>query len=73
MRNYIDSNNLLRLAEAGDFEALECLELADRRSATRAKAAARSKALKAAREWDKGLQEELRIAFDAFEREKEGC
>ena len=73
MKHYIDSNNLRALAEAGEFEALECLELADRRSATRAKAAARSKALKAAREWDKGLQEELRIAFDAFEREKEGC
>lgn len=73
MRNYIDSSNLLAIAEAGDYETLECLSLADRRSATRAKAAARSKALKAAREWDKGLQEELRIAFDAFEREQEGC
>lgn len=73
MRNYIDSSNLRALASAGDFEALECLELADRRSATRAKAAARSKALKAAREWEKGVQQELRIAFDAFEREQEGC
>lgn len=73
MRNYIDSNNLRALAEAGEFEALECLELADRRSATRAKAAARSKALKAARKWEKELQEELQIAFDAFEREQEGC
>lgn len=73
MKNYIDSNNLRALAEAGEFEALECLELADRRSATRAKAAARSKALKAARKWEKELQEELRIAFDAFEREQEGC
>ena len=70
MRNYIDSNNLLALASAGEFEALECLELADRRSATRAKAAAKSKALKAAREWDKEVDNELRIAFDAFEREQ---
>lgn len=73
MKHYIDSNNLRALAEAGEFEALECLELADRRSATRAKAAARSKALKAARKWEKELQEELRIAFDTFEREQEGC
>lgn len=73
MRNYIDSSNLLALAEAGDFETLECLELADRRSATRAKAAARSKALKAARNREKEFEEELRIAFDAFEREQEGC
>lgn len=73
MKHYIDSNNLRALAEAGEFEALECLELADRRSATRAKAAARSKALKAARKWEKELQEELQIAFDAFEREQEGC
>ena len=73
MRNYIDSSNLLRLAEAGEFEALECLELADRRSATRAKAAARGKALKAARMSEKGAQAELRIAFDTFEREQEGC
>lgn len=73
MRNYIDSSNLLMLAEAGDFEALECLSLADRRSATRAKAAARGKALKAARKWEKEVDNELRIAFDAFEREKEGC
>ena len=73
MKNYIDSNNLRLLAEAGDFEALECLTLADRRSATRAKAAARSKALKAARKREKEFEEELRIAFDAFEREQEGC
>lgn len=73
MRNYIDNSNLLAIATAGDFEALECLELADRRSATRAKAAARNKAFKAARKWEKELQEELRIAFDAFEREQEGC
>lgn len=73
MRNYIDSSNLRALASAGEFETLECLELADRRSATRAKAAARSKALKAARKWEKELQEELRIAFDAFERDQEGC
>lgn len=73
MRNYIDSSNLLAIATAGDFEALECLSLADRRSATRAKAAARSKALKAARKWEKEVDNELRIAFDAFEREKEGC
>ena len=73
MRNYIDSSNLRALASAGDYETLECLSLADRRSATRAKAAARSKALKAAREWEKGVQQELRIAFDAFERDQEGC
>lgn len=73
MRNYIDSSNLRLLAETGDFEALECLTLADRRSATRAKAAARSKALKAARKAEKEFKEELRIAFDAFEREQEGC
>ena len=73
MRNYIDSSNLRALASAGDYETLECLSLADRRSATRAKAAARSKALKAARKWEKELQEELRIAFDAFERDQEGC
>lgn len=73
MRNYIDSSNLLMLAEAGDYEALECLTLADRRSATRAKAVARSKALKAARKTEKEFEEELRIAFDAFEREQEGC
>ena len=73
MKNYIDSNNLRLLAEAGDYEALECLTLADRRSATRAKAAARSKALKAARKAEKEFEEELRIAFDAFEHEKEGC
>lgn len=72
MKHYIDSSNLLALAEAGDFETLECLELADRRSATRAKAVARSKALKAARKAEKELEEELRIAFDAFEREQEG-
>lgn len=73
MKHYIDSSNLLAIAEAGDYETLECLSLADRRSATRAKAAARNKALKAARKWEKELQEELRIAFDAFEREQEGC
>lgn len=73
MKNYIDSSNLLMLASAGDFETLECLALADRRSATRAKAAARSKALKAARKAEKEFEEELRIAFDAFEREQEGC
>lgn len=73
MKNYIDSNNLRLLAEAGDFEALECLTLADRRSATRAKAVARSKALKAARKTEKEFEEELRIAFDAFGREQEGC
>lgn len=73
MKNYIDSNNLLAIAEAGDFETLECLSLADRRSATRAKAAARSKALKAARKAQKEFEEELQIAFDAFEREQEGC
>lgn len=72
MRNYIDSSNLLAMATAGDFEALECLNLADRRSATRAKAAKRSKALKAAHKWEKEVDNELRIAFDAFEREKEG-
>lgn len=73
MRNYIDDNNLLAMATAGDFETLECLTLADRRSATRAKAAARSKALKAARKREREFEEELRIAFDAFEREQEGC
>lgn len=73
MRNYIDSSNLLAMATAGDFETLECLNLADRRSANRAKAAARSKALKAARKAEKEFEEELRIAFDAFEREQEGC
>lgn len=70
MRNYIDSSNLLMLAEAGDFEALECLTLADRRSATRAKAAARSKALKRA---EKELEKELRIAPPPFDHEWEGC
>ena len=73
MRKYIDSSNLLALAEAGNYETLECLSLADRRSATRAKAAARSKALKAARRREKEFEEELRIAFDALEREQEGC
>ena len=73
MRKYIDSSNLLAIAEAGDFETLECLELADRRSATRAKAVARSRALKAARKAQKEFEEELHIAFDAFEREQEGC
>lgn len=73
MRNYIDNSNLRMLATAGDFETLECLNLADRRSANRAKAAARSKALKAARKAEKEFEEELRIAFDAFEREQEGC
>lgn len=70
MKNYIDNNNLRLLAEAGDYEALECLTLADRRSATRAKAAARSKALKKA---EKELGKELRIAPPPFEREWEGC
>ena len=73
MKNYIDRNKLRMLAEAGDYETLECLELADRRSATRAKAAARSKALKAARKAQKEFEEELRIAFNAFEREQGGC
>lgn len=73
MKKYIDNSNLLMLASAGDYETLECLSLADRRSATRAKAAARNKALKAARKEKKELEEELRIAFDAFEREQEGC
>lgn len=73
MRNYIDNSNLLALAEAGNYETLECLNLADRRSANCAKAAARSKALKAARKAQMEFEEELRIAFDAFEREQEGC
>lgn len=73
MKNYIDNSNLLMLAEAGDFEALECLTLADRRSATRAKAVARNKALKAARKAEKEFEEELRIAPPPFEREWEGC
>lgn len=69
MKNYLDSSNLLMLASAGDFETLECLTLADRRSATRAKAAARNKALKAARKEEKDLEEELRIAPPPFDHE----
>lgn len=73
MKNYIDSSNLRLLAEAGDYETLECLALADRRSATRAKAVARNKALKAARKAKEELEEELRIAPPPFEREWERC